>query len=405
MANSLSASFETVWAMEQQRVFLKKNVAVDIADTSFNGTMKQGDTLKRIYRSTLATDVPAVYTRGTDITMNDITDTAETLTIDRQFADGFYLDDYDVIQDKYDAAAKYGADYGMRLSNQVDAEVLGEILNAANTVDSGSVGGTAGQGIVLTTANVFQIFSASRKKLLKQNVNSEDWVGVISPEFQEIVLNYYGGQATPGGDTARENGFWKRIGGFDLYVSNNLTCTATLSMATQPTNGDTVTINGVVFNLVTTIGTTPGNVLVVTNVDTTRANLTALINAPSTTTANGVALSAANAKLLTARVSAVNSNSADTMVVTRKGAGTMPVSETLTDATDTWTTTAQKQHQFFSVRGNPVLVMQKMPSVEYRKEPKRFGGNFINGVLFGRKTFRDNSYQMVNVPVNASLYS
>jgi len=51
MANNLTASFEEVWAREQQEVFYKKNVAMMVADTSFDDTLRSGDTLNRTYRS------------------------------------------------------------------------------------------------------------------------------------------------------------------------------------------------------------------------------------------------------------------------------------------------------------------------------------------------------------------
>ena len=41
MANNLSASFEEIWAKEQQTVFYKKNVAMEVADTSFNSTKSE----------------------------------------------------------------------------------------------------------------------------------------------------------------------------------------------------------------------------------------------------------------------------------------------------------------------------------------------------------------------------
>lgn len=107
MANNLSASFEEIWAREQQEVFYKTNVGVKIADMSFNSSMRSGDTLNRPYRS--STEVQ-VYTRGTDITIDDLTDTNEQLVVDKQYANGFYVDEFDRIQDKYDAALAYGKD-------------------------------------------------------------------------------------------------------------------------------------------------------------------------------------------------------------------------------------------------------------------------------------------------------
>lgn len=103
---------------------------------SFNSTMRSGDTLNRTYRS--STNVQT-YVRGTDITIDDITDTNEQLVVNKQYATGFYIDDFDAIQNKYDAALSYGKDNGIYLSNQVDADILGEVFNATSTVDDGSI--------------------------------------------------------------------------------------------------------------------------------------------------------------------------------------------------------------------------------------------------------------------------
>lgn len=121
MANSFSASFAEIWAKEQQTVFYKTNVAMKIADTSFDDTLSRGDTLNRTYRSSNAVQS---YTRGTAITIDDKTDTNEQLVVNKQYANGFYVDDFDKIQNSYDAAVNYGKDNGVYLSNQVDSDVL-----------------------------------------------------------------------------------------------------------------------------------------------------------------------------------------------------------------------------------------------------------------------------------------
>ena len=60
-----------------------------------------------------------------------------------------------------------------------------------------------------------------------------------------------------------------------------------LPFTVQPTDGDTVTINGVTFTFKTTLGATAGNVLIGGSATNARANLAALIAAPGTTTASG----------------------------------------------------------------------------------------------------------------------
>jgi hypothetical protein len=372
-----------------------------IADTSFNSTMKRGDTLNRTYRSS---NLPEVYTRGSDITIDDKTDTNEQLTVNSEYANGFYVDDFDKIQNKYDAATNYGKDNGVYLSNQVDADVLGEVANATSDVDDGDLGGTDGNGISLTTSNVLKVCAIAKRKIRKQNVSSNDLVAAISPEFSQILAEYNAGRDTAMGDKVGENGYVGRYFGWKFYESNNLTSSAVLSLATQPTNTDTISIAGQTFTFVSSIGTTAGNVLIGANVDATRVNLAAAINDPSTTSATQVALTGENLKLFTNSISAVDSPSGDTCTVTQKGVGVIVVTEALTDATDTWTAAKEIQHNLFCVRGNPTLVMQRMPSVEVKDEPKRFGKNVLNGVLYGVKTFADNAKQMCDVKIRSDAY-
>jgi len=277
MANSFSASFPEIRAKEQQRVFYKTNVAMKIADMSFKADMSMGDTLNRPYRS--SNEVQS-YTPGTAITIDDKTDTNEALSVNRKFATGFYEDNFDAIQDKYDIAAKYGADDAVYLSNQVDSDVLGEVSNATSSVDDGDIGGTSGNGITLTTSNVLSVVSSAKKKLLKQNIPGNDFYGVISPDFEEILVQYGAGRDTTMGDKMNENGFIADFYNFKLYRSNQLTGSAVLSLATNPTNTDTVVIAGQTFTFVSSIGTTAGNVLIAGTVDATRINLETLINTP-----------------------------------------------------------------------------------------------------------------------------
>lgn len=138
-ANNFTADFKTVWAKEQQEVFYKKNVATEVADTSFQSSLSSGQILTRTYRSSDPEDAPAVITRSDEMSYNSETDTAETLTVNRQFGELIFIHDFDNIQSDYDLAMNYGRDYAEKLKNQVDADVLGEVINAANVVDAASV--------------------------------------------------------------------------------------------------------------------------------------------------------------------------------------------------------------------------------------------------------------------------
>lgn len=159
MANSLTASFPEIWSGKQQTEFFKQNVAMKIAkfEQGLEGK-KYGDTLNRTY-STMSI-VPDVYVRGTAIDIQDITDTGEQLIVNKQYAQGFYVDEMDNAQNIYSAALEYGTKTGEYLSNQVDADVLAEALNAASTVTVGT----------LSTTNILAALAGVNQALAKKNV-------------------------------------------------------------------------------------------------------------------------------------------------------------------------------------------------------------------------------------------
>jgi hypothetical protein len=90
-----------------------------------------------------------------------------------------------------------------------------------------------------------------------------------------------------------------------LYRNQNLTATTVLDLATNPSNNDTFTYNGVTFTLVSSIGTTAGNILIGADADATADNIVEALNAASTGVAGAnvgvkyVALSQDNADFLT----------------------------------------------------------------------------------------------------------
>jgi len=388
MANNFTASFEEVWGREQQEVFYKKNLAMEMADSSHNSAMSKGDTLNRTYRSSVSVQA---YTRGSEITIDDNSDTNEQLTVNREFATGMYIDNFDQIQGKYNIAANYGKDYGEALANQVDADVLGEVVNADSALSA----------VTLSTSNVLAMFSGAKKELRRNNISSNNLSAIISPDVESILIQYGAGRDTSMGDRINKEGYFGKFQGFECYVSNQLAGSAVLGLATQPTDGDTITVDGITFTFVSTIGTTAGNVLIGANVDATRASLAALIAAPSTTTATGVALSETNARKVANTWTGTDDATADTLSFVCNGVGVLEVSTDLTDETDAFSSILQ--HNVFGVsKKMTTLVMQSSPKVQAKEVPNKLGKNMLNSVLYGVKTFGDNAKQMVDAPINAA---
>jgi hypothetical protein len=199
-----------------------------------------------------------------------------------------------------------------------------------------------------------------------------------------------------------QNGYInEQVAGAKVYVSENLTGEAVLSSAQTPSNGDTVVIGGVTFTFNTTLTTTPGSVLISGSADAARANLTALVNTPGTTTTFGTALSASNVTTLTKtlRLTATNDDTANTMTIVGKGSGRLVLGGTLTNTNNTWS--KNFIHAYFGKAGAIDVVIQKDVKVDMRPEPKQPTTNIMSRVLYGIKTFQDGSQKFLDVLINA----
>jgi uncharacterized protein involved in outer membrane biogenesis len=179
-----------------------------------------------------------------------------------------------------------------------------------------------------------------------------------------------------------------------MYVSENLTATAELGLATNPTAADTIVINGVTYTFVSTIGTAAGNVLIGANVDATRANLAGAINNPDTTSTTQVALSSAD-QIKMAPFTATNDDTTDVLSINGLGTGALTLSETLTDATDTWAKNCI--HAYFGKKGAIDVAVQDMKEVDMRPTSDRRGTNVFSSYLAGIKTFTDGSKKFLDV--------
>lgn len=359
------------------------------------------------------------YTRGSDLTAQNYTETSETLTINTTKALLLPVDNFDIIQHKSNIQQRL-ADDGMKaLNKQIDADFLAEVANATSVVDASLFGGSSGSPISLDQSNVVSIYGAALRALQAQDIDitggvdprpqagnmkpgGQGGAAVLSPWFYEQFVLSQSGRETSDGDMVGKNGYMSKYFGFDNYVSTNGYWTGTLTIATQPTDGDTVTVNGVVFTFKTTLGSTAGNVLIGASADSANTNLTALINTPGTTTSEGVALSAANIRLLN-RITATANTTPNTMTLVAKGFGHVVTSETLTAAADIWS--LETSHQLFGQKGAIDMVVQDKVSVQVSDIPAQLGKYIKPNVLYGLKTFTEGAQALVDVKIDSSTWA
>ena len=206
-----------------QRVHSRVDVYRAIASFEEQATLKSGDVVHRPYHT-----VPSVkaYTRGTAVTIQDQTVTDESLTVDQSFVTPFYVDDLDALQSNYPLMNKLADEAAIKLSNKIDGDVLGEYDQADSDVDDGTLGGTSGNGITVTTSNIQAIFAAAKRKLrktLNSNFKEGDLFAAVSPHFEETLLKYLAGRETVLGDSTGMNGHIGKYFGFDLAKKQDWT--------------------------------------------------------------------------------------------------------------------------------------------------------------------------------------
>ena len=148
-----------------------------------------------------------------------------------------------------------------------------EVTSALWTLDDGNVGGTSGNNAIVNTNSVPQFFIAADTKLDAIDAPKAGRTAVVGGHFLGQLKLQQAARATVFGDGVNTRGVVANIFGWDILYSNNLPWSATLTIDTQPTDGDTFTIAGVVFTFKTTQGTTAGNINICASAATTLDNV------------------------------------------------------------------------------------------------------------------------------------
>lgn len=409
--------FETKFSKRMQATFYNIPTFRALANFEERANLTNGQAVTRPRKSLMTAQT---YTRGSDSTVQTLTDAAETLTVNTAKISTFSIDDFDAIQSNYKLQNEYADDAAMTVANTMDADFYNQYQFATSVITAADFGGSAAQGVTLSTSNVLSVLFKATQKLRQQNVDitgrfemNDKLVGMgfgsFSPQFLNALEEYDAGRETPGGDTDFTNGYVRTKAGLDIYATNNLSWSGILGLATTPTDGDTVTINGVVFTFRTVLGVTAGNVLIGGSADVARANLTALINDPTVTTANGVAVSSTRPNNFTLsdaekmdQLTATNDNALNTMTIVGLGVSYITVSDTLTAAADSWT--SQIQHNLIGRKKAIDMVIQKDLNVKVSEIPLQLGVYVKPNALYGVKTFNEGARQIVDVQINTSAW-
>lgn len=400
MLNNFKSHFDNSY----QEIFQKVLVAKPIMNTRFEKTLTYGTSVERVAYDVSGVRVRSV-TRGAASTIDALTDSSELLTINLEKEAVFHISDGEVKQaGPLNPGEQIGGQIAIKVAIDLDARCFAEVVNAYQTFDTGDLTTLASNGtpLALNATTVPQMVTRMPAKLRKggkQTLTNMAWV--IDSYAAADIEQYLLGKQFSVVESVFKNGYSGTISSAQIYVSENLTGEAVLGLATTPTDGDTVIINGITFTFKTTLGVTAGNVLIGGSADAARANLAALINTPGTTTAQGVALSADNQLVITddLKLTATNNDTTNKMTMVGIGSGRMILSETFTDVTDAWD--KNFIHSYFGKKGAIDLVIQDMKEVDMRETSDRRGTNVFSYYLAGLKTFADGAKKFLDVKISA----
>ena len=416
-ANPNTQTLKQVWFEEYQLTHYKQPVFRAITEEKMvEGKLNKGDTINWSYKSDFY--VNEMGADGSYSTQAQ-TDTNEQLVINTVKEVSFYEFQKDLEQAQYPVKVAYAQKAMNKIFLQLDADVLlAAYQGATNSLTAADFGGSA-VGIALSTsgANIPQIFSSVNLKLQLANViydpnltftkdvKLEKVVGMpvalISPQVYQALIVFLGGKTTVLGDKVSVSGHAGAYMGFNLFVSNALPWTSQITLAATPTNGDTITINGLVFKFVTS-ATNAGEMTIS---GTSQAILRSAINAPFTAVSGYVAQTDNATNRLKLAGLSIGTFGSNLATLTQKGIGNAIVSTSFTSASNFFTTGLQIQHNIFGVSRSVALVLQKYPELYVNHVSGKVGKDYVTWCYYGTKVFTYQAGQLVDVQIDSSTFT
>ena len=385
MANNLDAFSPEYRSARTQRLLKKKLIAREIASMEEQAVLRDGDMVHRPYYSDVVVNN---YTKGTDVTVQDVSATDEYLVVNKSKEATVYIDEIDVKQNKYDAANKYIDRMTYALKKDIDGAFLQEVLNAEYTMSDGDMGGTPGNPITVSVANAFSLFTYTEAKMNANDIeDTKPWFFVITPEVKAAIqqtnlVNGFNQADAALRGTLKGMGYLGQWGNFNIFVSNNVAHTNEVTVSSLAA-ADTLTINGVTI----TFAASPA---AAGECKPTLAALKGMINGVMATAGDYVEFAAADrAKLLAVNAKAIDDGT-DVTIVT---AGHVDYAQSGV------TLGGEVAHCWAGQYGCSDMVIQKDVAVQKNKEPKKTGYNYLCWTLYGIKTFTEGAKRCINVLV------
>lgn len=387
MANTIVN--RVAYANKTQTFLRSSLVAGEISRAQFKADLRPGQQIVFPYISQ-----PRVqsYTASTDATIDATTMTTNGYNIDQvKISTG----NYDPLQNMLTVAEDWQNDLasqmGYELSRNIDQYALNTGITAAlNTVAGGS----------LSASNMFEALTSVNATLGRARARAGVRYVVLDHDRAAVLANTDKANGFNLADSALRNGFvGSTAAGFRVYTSNDLPYSVTLTVDTQPTNGDTITLFGKTWTCVTDgTAATAGQINIGANLADFQAILKTAINGTTPPSANDY-IDLATDDRRDYQNGQVTCGTFAANVVTITSYGKMAPSETFTAGTNVFGT--ETVSFLCGVVGALDLTVQAAPKVEVREPAANVSLNLLATTQYGAGVFYRDKASLVKLTANA----
>lgn len=395
--------------------YYKVNVSSKIANYRTEPMLTFGNTVKREVLDLSGVRVRGI-TDGADRTIDTLSDTEETMTINVKVGASFSLPNSQRIQaGPLDPALKAGKEVAIKLSNHLDAVIFAETRNAFAKFDTGCLTGGAPTGVPfqLNSTTVPQMVSMCPAVLENRTyVTLTNTVYVVDPIAKAVISQHPIGKDITSSNTVFFNGYSGPIFGSDMYTSTNLTGAAVITGTGVFSDGETIVLTApsgttITCTAKTIIGATEGNFLIGANLAASLTNLAGLLNAPTTTSATQVAFSTAATLIALQdelRIGTSVQNgiaavaTATTLTIVGVGSGRLNITETAANAS----VTSNYISCYFGNKGGIDVAVQENIDMLETQEAKQKTKNYLADITAAVKTFADGAKNFLEVKVSST---
>lgn len=212
MANTIISP--AVYSKKWLKNYDQSQVMADLVSTTYQGDMMEnGDTL---YAQKFSNVTISTYTPGSDISVQSLTMTNQSISINQKKAALGVIDATEIRQSHLPLVNGFMKRFAMGFGATIDDRLLGHYAD----VDSGNILGSDAAPIAITKDNVYDYFVEARKMLKVDGVPFQGLVAVVDEDTESAILRSPDFvKATQTGDQVVRKGEIGSLAGFRVVTS------------------------------------------------------------------------------------------------------------------------------------------------------------------------------------------